>query len=560
MNDAKKPRLDNGPGNVIDGAHGRDLEKNPNKFLNLVDEDSDTDVVPVAKPLCLSINREPNRLKEHEHEQNQQLSNGAVKAVFKKEPNEGAPAKPRKDSVEQAAQPNENEEMAQIENMSKLTFLTLNEDCTSEIFNWLSSGDVKSIGQTCKKLRQLTADHFKLKYPAKKLKVRTPLSYDRPASATRDPNGFAQYYRNVFIEDADIEIFHFLAKNCTKLLNKIQFGQKLARKKISRGFGVIVKDHLKDVSSIEFLGCRIDGELHHLILKFCENLKSLSIRIYADEGDFIGDDDNWLLEKYYALEHLALVKGASKIPQLEKFFDRNQKIKSFTTTAPILQLHRKVLERDSVNLNDFGIELSLSDKDRLKQCRRILNHLHGLGRFKRLNLRLIDASILIDYSDVFESMHRLGGIYFDCDVVINEEFFVALATLSELKTIYVRRPIIDCKTETTTLLQGALNVEEMFIQTIKNDDFSTQILPLIQKSPKLRTIFIRKVDGELNLKLIQINNERVKLRDAKKITLYLDDNTYLHIKWKEENMKFSAIEIKRTESQLFDHPFALHDE
>lgn len=249
--------------------------------------------------------------------------------------------------------------------VSSITLATLLPDCLEQIFNFLSLSDVKSVGNTCKDLHKIAADHFKLKYPAKKLKIRMPLSYFIPSTT----NGFGPYYRNVFIEDGDIQIFDMLAKTCKNSvknpLNKIQFSQKTHRKRISKSFGTRIKKQLKTVASIEFLGCKIDGDLYQLILQHTENLQRLSIRNYANEGAYIGINDDWLRRKYRSLQHLALVKDPVEIEQLKTFFDRNRHIKSFTATMAIIWRNKTALQNNSVKLNELNVELSLDDKSHL---------------------------------------------------------------------------------------------------------------------------------------------------------------------------------------------------
>lgn len=449
-----------------------------------------------------------------------------------------------------------NESASENESLTEeLSLITLNADCLDEIFNFLSSIDVKSVGQTCKDLYKTTANYFKLKYPAKKLKIRMPLSYIKPNTT----NGFGPFYRNVIVDDADIKIFQFLATNCANPLNKIQFGQKNSRKQIFSGFGMYIKNHLASVASIEFLGCRIHGDLYQLILQYCENLKRLSIRNYANEGIHIGVNDDWLLKRYRTLEHLALVKRSSKIEQLKQFFKKNRNIKSFTTTTAILWANKKVFQSGIMNLNELNIELILDDKPQIKKLAVFLNQLHDAGYFKQFKLRIIDASIVTEHVNDIASMHGLNGIYFDCDVIINEEFTTALTTLTTLTTIYIRQPM-ESETNKGNLFQGLGQLKAFYIQTITAELFAEQILTIIQQSSKINKIFIRKINGDVDIKLIKINEKRIKLMDAAKVKVFVDDDTFLNIQWKYLDTELSGIEVKRSDSDVTDHPFALHDE
>lgn len=473
------------------------------------------------------------------------------------------------------------------------SFLSLNEDCFGEIFDWLSSSEVKSIGATCKKLNQLTSAHFSRKYPAKRLKIHTPLQYKRPGIVPHPPD-FLKLYRTVYLHDADRDIFTFMAQHCKKTLDKIQFGQNTVRKRITNGFGLYIKEQLVDVASIEFIGCRIDGELHHLILQYCVNLKQLSIRIYTHEGTHviincsvfvaillklffvtysilfrsflirsmfysqIGTDDSWLQKKYPHLEHLALVKSSSKIDQLKRFFEKNSNVTSFTTSLSIAMANRPVLR--TVKLDDLGIEIALDDQERLEKFVCFINKLHENGVFKRLKLRITDSSVLIEHIDEISKINGLVGIYFDCDVKISEVLVEALTTLNKLDTMYIRQPIFE-DTDKGFLWKGAINVRQLFIQRMKCGDFATEILAFIQHSSKIRKIHIRTLNGtDFELNLAKARKERNKLRFPRKVNVLVDEASYLHIKWNNEDTVLDSLEVKRSEADLTKHPFILHDE
>ncbi|XP_031635575.1 uncharacterized protein LOC116348654 [Contarinia nasturtii] len=433
------------------------------------------------------------------------------------------------------------------------TFSTLNEDCCRSIFDWLSSGDVKSVGQTCKKMNKLIDFHIKHKYPAKKLLIRTPLTYFLPASE-RTPNGFHKCYRNVILEDFDIGIFRFLATHI-ETIDKIQFGQKIFRKRLDNEMVDCIKEQLKVATSIEFLGCKIDGDLYNMVLQFCEDMKRLSIRIYSNEGIYMGINDDWLKQTYPKLEHLALVKDARPIPQLKNFFQKNQTVKSFTTSMSIINLNKSIFQQGAVKLNDLGIELNLDDKENVQMFSDFLNKIEKSGRFNRLKLRFMDPTILTDHADDIAAMNGLHSIYFDCEVKINKEFIEALTKLT-FQMLYIRRPIADCDDE-EPLINGALNVKELYFQEIESKGVNTHIVPFIEKAPNLRKIVIRKVNGRLDMELTRVNKERDMM---KRLEIFVDETTFLHIKWHNKDTKFDSIEVKRFDADLTNHPFALHDE
>lgn len=187
-----------------------------------------------------------------------------------------------------------------------------------------------------------------------------------------------------------------------------------------------------------------------------------------------------------------------------------------------------------------------------------LNNLHQSGRFENLKLRLIDASFFTENVEHIATLNGLNGIYFDCEVIINAEFTTALASFEQLATLYIRQPIEADATTKGSLQSG--NLKAIYMQTINAELFVDQILPIVRRSPIIQKIFTRKVNGDLDLKMIKTNESRVALKDAAQVKVFVNDEIFLSIRWKYMDIELPAIEVKRSESDLINHPFALHGE
>ena len=91
--------------------------------------------------------------------------------------------------------------------------------------------------------------------------------------------------------------------------------------------------------------------------------------------------------------------------------------------------------------------------------------------------------------------------------------------------------------------------------TLDSDDIKS-ILPFIRHSRKLKTIKIDDLkSGALNI--FALNEERKKLENACKISIYVRDNVYVPTKWKSHNFKLELdlIKILRLESFDFEESF-----
>lgn len=254
-----------------------------------------------------------------------------------------------------------------------------------------------------------------------------------------------------------------------------------------------------------------------------------------------------------------MVKTASKIDQLKRFFERNSKVTSFTTTLSIVMANKSVFR--SAELDDLGIEIGLDDQTRLGDFTKFINKLHEGGQFKRLKVRITDACVLIENIDAIVKIKELVALYFDCDVKISEVLIGALTALNQLEMVYIRQPIFE-GTDKGILWKGIVNVRQLFIQRMKCADFATEILELIQHSSKIRKIHIRALNGTdfEPLNMAKVRKERNKLRSARKVNVFVDEASYLHIKWTNNDIVLDSLEVKRSEADLTKHPFILHDD
>lgn len=80
------------------------------------------------------------------------------------------------------------------------------------------------------------------------------------------------------------------------------------------------------------------------------------------------------------------------------------------------------------------------------------------------------------------------------------------------------------------------------------------ILPFIRRSLNFNKIkFVHYYSKSLNLAML--NEERARLVGAKKITLYVRGEVFLHTKWttRNDDLNMSFIEVRRLDSIYWNH-------
>lgn len=86
-------------------------------------------------------------------------------------------------------------------------------------------------------------------------------------------------------------------------------------------------------------------------------------------------------------------------------------------------------------------------------------------------------------------------------------------------------------------------------------------MPFISQAPKLKEIYIlnllikNETDADINLS--SLNNEREKLPNAKKVTIYANESIYLNVKWKKQQTDIGLVKLKRDNWNDWKHDFSL---
>lgn len=418
----------------------------------------------------------------------------------------------------------------------------LNIDCFHELFDYLTVDDVIAIGQTCKWLQQVCGVFIEQNFVAKRKMCQNDDIY--MGWMPREISIFSEYLQKVSI-CCSSKALHFIGSNCSKSLKEVRLAQlNLAECKVQS-----IKHILNEVEVVELDQCSFDSEFYECFLKFCPKIRNLSIsgsnRLFR--ANTIGARNDWMHRQYPNLEHLELADFYElKQNELEKFFELNSNVRTFSIDAKTLLIHQDLILASNVKLDklavDFqnprAIHFELESHVIANLLHHLLVQLENRRFYKELHLYIS----FLDHEDCLQKLFSLNSLTMLGGYINRIE-----NPLMKLKELDMNKgsDFVDIE-----LLPDKLpNLERIhFLEANSN-----QILPFVRNSPRLKLMKIEELmdgahlDGGI-LDILMLNNERMKMIKKYKLMIYVNEEVFVTTKWNKQKMNFGFVEIRRGES------------
>ncbi|XP_031637154.1 uncharacterized protein LOC116349727 [Contarinia nasturtii] len=397
-------------------------------------------------------------------------------------------------------------------------------DCWEEIFDWLSLEELHSFGRTCKHFQRLTGEYFKWKYQ----NVICHVNDNEKIIQCKKLDGFIPFTQKLaFFRLNPDASFRYVLKNI-----KSPKSMEIVNARSTNLDLKLMKNNLSNVEVLKFRNSYLDGSFIETFLKLCVRLKRLTI------GPNAGN--TWLLHKYPTLQYFKLTDyecDSLVNDELMTFFQQNPNVRSFATTEKILFQNRDSFIANNIELDELTI-LRVDDIDEL--CV-VVNDLYRRGFYKRLHLKTVSTKCL-------KNMPGLVTLY------INTYYnYVEMPQLDGVMELFLNA-LSDGLHFVVNMEEVSMNLKNL--ERIFTPATSEEYLRVFfRNSAKLKEIKIEYLcDG---IDVVAMNIERKKLKGAKQVTIFLDEEDYLAIKSKHNKTDFGLIEVKRKESYegVWDHAF-----
>lgn len=405
----------------------------------------------------------------------------------------------------------------------------LNLDCCDEIFALLSLQDLHSIGQTCKTMQEVAGTYFQNHYKASKIWVK----HDGFRFGLETLNGFSKFIEKIWM-DGGLEDFQYAGRHCNGTIKEIYFDLfSLNEAKIN-----CIKEMLTKVEIVLLTDCIIPGDFYETFLKFCPNIRRLSVLCFE------GFQHEWLFQLYPNLEYLKLAGHVTfQFDDLGRFFRNNPNVHSFAIDGCYLLSNRQLFLESELKWHDLTISLESNYAQDMNQFLIMFKDFHKQGIYQRLHLFLNGKhwdEIFFKQITAVPALVNLCLDYLSSDMCMKSS--------NDLRKLEIFRPLNVTTEELETLAKGFVNLERIVFREAS----SNEILPFIRYARKLKEVrvcWLKKglfFDGVLNLP--KLNSEREQLRSARKATIYVDEKVFLATKWAIMQSDFKSIEMRRNSS------------
>lgn len=446
-------------------------------------------------------------------------------------------------------------------NQSQVEIFMLKIDHFEEIFDWLSLNDLVVLAQTCKRMQCIVGYYTKTNYAGIKPQFDcNGISFQYMRQSIKMDVLSKYLKRLVFFYFDDLDwwrksqkmIPHMKADQFASLTEMvIKNMSKFNDVGISRVKEILGQLKTLRLNNPYFVEGRHGDDLYSAFLCHCTSIKRLSISLGRH---YASADNNWLQQKYPTLEHFELTTYEGvRINELRIFFKENAKIQSFASNIDLILANKDIFEIIEVKWEILSIHFYDDKQVGLNEIWNLLNRQYERGIFKELHLYFecdFNQKTVkqIQLCNGLIKLH-IWGIEFVNSICLENQ--VDLSVLTGLKQLCISD--IHLITNMKTVAEKLFNLE--FIEFWEGN--FNNILLFIRHAPKLTKIivFTMRNSDHFHKYCTQLNEERSKLMNARKVIIYVEESIYLRMKWTKQTC-WNLIEIKRgTSYDALNHSF-----
>lgn len=405
----------------------------------------------------------------------------------------------------------------------------LNVDCFECIFEWLSLTELLTFRRTCKRMKQVVNYYIKLNYPKS---LRLSIYNDR-----------------------------LLSKCCYARLNYFEWIKHLyiSTYRLTNPQIESIKYILNELETLKLSWAEIYGDFYEVLLKYCPRLKYLGVGTCTLPKALIGTGNQWLLRHYPSLEHFEIeneslhtTEQTIECDNLLVFFQQNPNIRIFSLDSELfLKLCSQMMD-SNIKFDRLDIHIKDALYSDFGAICQLANELYKHDFYKQLHLYIKHDYHFWEQAQHLWALQNLEKLHIHSAYFLPNNF--PRATVESIKELSIGFGFCESNS-LKSMAQHFNSLNRLEFRYAKLSD----VVPFICHAPKLQRININKlfINRAEDLKIedfIALNEQRKKLCSARKVTIYIDEESFLKLKWT-TILKCSLLELKRIESCIVDHLF-----
>lgn len=238
------------------------------------------------------------------------------------------------------------------------SLLDLNDDCLSEIVSYLSDIDLCAINDTCRRLKPLAVEEFRLRYKNKEYEIYRGFTENTVTSSIL--RTFGQLIVSLDLNEIGKNESQFLVKYCNSITEfKSWFGN----------YHIIDDESLrlifKNVTHLTLHDIRVAGDVLQRIVHACENIKILNLSEVWFDSDL--NNENFYDHEYPTIERFSCDVDTDRADSklIARFIKRNQQLKGLALEGELhfdsdIIWYMKIIEHICLSPIDIitGIDLN----------------------------------------------------------------------------------------------------------------------------------------------------------------------------------------------------------
>lgn len=422
------------------------------------------------------------------------------------------------------------ENMVPVSDEQLADFYKLPVELIMEIFDFLTLEELNSVCQTSKWFQKVARACYKQNYSffhTKYDKLSTDYRFGAFKRIIRRIHFFSDLHHFVDFEFEFRRLKEIMLFRCH--LSETQI-EKLSRNRV-----------LRKLESLCISHCSLDPSIIELILSLSPNLK----RLFVGQCDLMRSKS--LHFKHPTLDRFG-VNTKTTWP-ITTILELNPNIRYLEIDSANLWVNKNSLKTSKVSLNDLavyiGSEEHSTEKTMFASMCHLLNELHELGIYKRLKL-YVEGNITQEMVNEIAYLNAIVKLYMTFSKHCSP---LALSTLRQIEEFHVHHGVFIKDAE--AMAENLVNLKMVHIRTAD----SNSIIPFVKRATNMEKIKIDHLEHKV-INLAALNRERLKLPNAKKITIYVGENSFLATKRQNRETDLDLIKLQRSESIEWDHDFA----